>query len=227
MAAMLTHEFGNILVGIGGYADLLLRNAEGTEREMDLRAIAALAERGVHLVRQFKSFARQRTVVPRALDLRTVLKGASRMLRKVASDDVTVSMDLGQRVSAVCADESQLQEALLDIVLSANETMSAGGSLSIAARDVSVSGDNATTLGGVRAGDYVLMSVVEQCPGLCPEPREGMLSELVSELNPTDTQGLGLALASVQGIVEQHGGFVRVRCVPPDRREILLHLPAA
>lgn len=143
------------------------------------------------------------------MDLGTVVSQMERMIRRLVREDIALSVRVTSDPWPVMADQPQIEQALLNLVVNAAQAMPDGGSLSVTVENVEVANLEAPALGGdARAGSFVRVSVVDTGVGMNTDT-------LARAFEPFFTtrpvgKGTGLGLATVYGIVRRHEGFVAV-----------------
>ena len=145
------------------------------------------------------------------------------MMRRLIGDDIEVVTDLEPQLGAVMADRGQMQQVLMNLAVNARDAMPMGGKLIIATANA-VIGDGAEGSGqDVKPGPYVVLTVSDTGVGMTPE----ILSKIFEPFFTTKSMGVGtgLGLATVYGIVEQAGGFLRVSSEPGQGATFRIYLP--
>ena len=122
------------------------------------------------------------------------------------------------------ADPVQIGQVLMNLAVNARDAMPDGGTLSIETGTVDVVDDDPAHP-GVAPGGYVLLTVRDTGTGMSPEVRAKIFDPFFTTKEPG--QGTGLGLATVYGIVSQHGGAVRVESEPGAGATFFIYLPAA
>jgi CheY-like chemotaxis protein len=209
------------MAGVG-----VLKLSEQDPKRMNvLSTIEASTERGANMVRQVLSFARgvdgRRTEVDvRRLvrDIRVIVENtflkAIRLETKVPTDLWTVS-----------ADATQLHQVLLNLCVNARDAMPRGGTLTIAAENVTLDAESGRSLHpSAQAGSYLRIAVEDTGTGMPPE----VLRRLFEPFFTTKEvgKGTGLGLASCQTIIKGHGGFLRVQSEVGKGSRFEVYLPA-
>lgn len=205
----IAHDFNNLLGVIIGYSQVLKR-ALGPQNPLTEHAeeIEKAGDRAAALTRQLLAFSRQQILTPTVLNLNDLVLDMQKMLPRLIREDITVSIDLDERLSSVRADRNQIEQVILNLAVNARDAMPEGGRLQIDTKNVSLDALYARSHPGARPGDYVCLSVTDSGSGIDSET-------LVHIFEPFFTtkelgKGTGLGLATVYGIVKQSGGYVWV-----------------
>jgi len=211
LAGGVAHDFNNMLTAILGEADLLLLQPglEG-EARVQIQNIRNAALRSARLTRQLLAFARRQHTEPRALDLRELVEGLDPLIRRLAgrATDVRVELPAPGEGPWVLIDPTQLEQAILNLVINAGDAMPAGGLLRVSLERAHVDAAERERRGAPREGPHARLSVIDTGMGI-PEHVKPNLFEPFFTTKPPG-KGTGLGLASVHGIIQQAQGFIEV-----------------
>jgi two-component system NtrC family sensor kinase len=212
MAASVAHEINNPLGAIVVYSHLLLENTlEDFPGRGNLQKIVREATRCRDIVRGLLDFARQGPGVRKATELNTVLRATYDLLKgQSVFKDVAVEFDLGAAPLEIICDSSQLQQAFTNIMVNAAEAISGPGSLAIRTwRD--------------EPRRMAAASFADTGCGIPPENLERIFEPFFTTKQEGHGTGLGLAIA--YGIVERHGGTIKVESRPGEGTTFVVWLP--
>jgi nitrogen-specific signal transduction histidine kinase/ActR/RegA family two-component response regulator len=205
LAGGIAHDFNNILTTIIGFASLLLTQDGPTDRDRDdLIEIERAADRAAGLTRQLLAFSRRQMLQPRTLDIGELIRELERMLIRLIGEHIEFNTSIDPDLDAVRADESQLQQVILNLTVNARDAMPDGGVLWIRAR-------NSDGEERLPAGRYIEIEVSDTGLGMTDEVRERVFEPFFSTKPPG--AGTGLGLSTVFGVVSQTGGTVDVESV--------------
>jgi CheY-like chemotaxis protein len=191
-----------------------------------LEEIRKAGERAAGLTRQLLAFSRRQVLQPRVIDLNLVVTDMTAMLRRLIGEDVALTLALSSRPALVRADQGQIEQVIMNLVLNARDAMSAGGAITIStAETTGISGAEVPVDGPPSTGGtYATIAISDTGVGMTAETR-GRLFEPFFTTKPPG-QGTGLGLATVYGIVKQSGGHVAVRSEPAQGTSFTVFLPA-
>ncbi|MBL6939975.1 MAG: response regulator [Alphaproteobacteria bacterium] len=210
LAGGVAHDFNNLLTVIIGNSEfLLMRHQAGDPSFKEINEIHQNALRAANLVRQLLAFSRKQTLQPRVLALREAIGELGQLLRRLVGDTIDVKMEYGADLWPVHADEAQLSNAIINLVVNARDAMPRGGTVTIRSANESVVSAAAFGTAVMPAGDYVRIEVADTGTGIAPE-HLGKIFDPFFTTKPVG-QGTGLGLATVYGIVKQTGGFIDVK----------------
>ena len=189
----------------------------------DLDEVIRGAERAQDLTRQLLAFARKQTLQMRSLDLNRVILDVGRLLRRTLREDVAIVTHLTPILGTVEGDVRQLEQVILNLAINGQDAMPHGGTLTIETSEALL--DEAYALGheGVVPGTYVCMAISDMGIGMDKQT----LARIFEPFFTTKGigKGTGLGLATVYGIVKQHGGHINVYSEPDRGTSFKVYLP--
>ena len=239
LAGGVAHDFNNLLTAILGYSDFVQAALPPDDPvQRDVAEIVRAAERAARLTAQLLAFSRRQVMQFRPLDLNELVLDMGRMLRRVVGEDIELAVLPVAERGQVNADRSQLEQVLINLAVNARDAMPDGGKLTIRTADVTLPDPHSSArqgpaqrvaplIGGAEeplpAGHYVLLSVADTGCGMDAE----VMSHLFEPFFTTKEvgKGTGLGLATVYGIVKQHGGDIQVRSEPGRGTTFDIYLP--
>jgi CheY-like chemotaxis protein len=172
----------------------------------DIRQIRAATLRAADLTRQLLAFGRRQALRRRVVAPATLLTDVLALLRRTVPENIELSLHADQGSGRVLADATQLHQVRTNLVVNAAQAMPGGGRIEISAAEVVPPGGE---LGRGAADKYIRFAVEDSGPGVPQELRSRIFEPFFST-KPAG-QGSGLGLSVVQGIVEQHQGYIAVR----------------
>ncbi len=219
------HDFNNLLGVIIGYGEIV---QEGTEAESPLRTcvdeMLKAGHRAASLTRQLLAFSRQQVMDPRVLDLNVVVKDMEKMLKRLISEDIQLKTDLDPRLARIRADQGQIEQVIMNLVVNARDAMPNGGRLEVTTRGVRMDDDFVRRYPyPVRVGDYVLLTVSDTGIGMDATTRARVFEPFFTTKGKG--KGTGLGLSTVYGVVKQSGGYVEVNSEPGAGATFNIYLP--
>lgn len=213
LAGGVAHDLNNLLSPVLGYSELMLAELEeGDSSRGAADEIHAAALRARDLVRQLLAFGRRQPLVVKPVDLNHVLSGFHPFLRRTIREDVRIELLLAEGPLSFEADGRQIEQVLLNLALNAQDAMPAGGTLTMETGWRDLNERAARVHGEVAPGRYVTLAISDTGDGMDERTRERIFDPFFTtkELG----HGTGLGLATVYGIVKQHGGHIWVESEP-------------
>jgi signal transduction histidine kinase/DNA-binding response OmpR family regulator len=229
LASGIAHDINNTLSPISGYAELLLRH----ERDLSDRAkkylqhIKTASDDVAHIVTRMRDFYRKREenqpllpvdvnqLVQQVIDL---TRPRWRDVSQQRGVSVDIDLALDPRLPAVIGTESELREALTNLIFNAVDAMPQGGLITLRTR--------AGAWGAARTGrgvsTHVVLEVTDTGMGMDEETRKRCLEPFFSTKGQ---RGTGLGLAMVYGVVQRHEGSIEIESVPGKGTTFRLILP--
>ncbi|MGA3178600.1 MAG: response regulator [Candidatus Acidiferrum sp.] len=208
LAGGIAHDFNNVIGAILGWAEL------GHEQSRNYPAIAERfarireqADRAATLTRELLAFARRQALQPRPVDLNGVMQGLASFLDKVIDKSIEIKV-VPSSLPPVKADPTQIEQVAMNLCLNARDAMPQGGQLTIETELVQLDESYCWFYPYVMPGRYAVLSVSDTGVGMDEETRERIFEPFFT--TKERDKGTGMGLATVYGIVKQHGGFIHV-----------------
>ncbi|WP_051305809.1 GAF domain-containing protein [Desulfogranum mediterraneum] len=225
LAGGIAHDFNNMLGVIVGYTDLILENPQLPEAVRgDLVQVQGAAESSVSLVRQLLTFARKQVVQPRVVELNTTIQGILKMLKRLIGEEIELSWQPGVVPLPVKLDPAQLDQVLTNLCVNSRDAIDGTGRIVIRTEGIVLAGaDQLDPSTAVEQDCYALLTVSDDGRGMDAATLDRVFEPFFTtkELH----LGTGLGLATVYGIVQQSGGFVRTRSAPNQGTTFELYFP--
>jgi len=226
LAGGIAHDFNNILQAVGGYLTFAIEEARRTAPALaaELEAAEQATQRAAGFVRQLLTFSRRQPMALEPTALSDVVAGFLPLVRRSLTERIALEFVPASRLPMVRADHGQLQQVLLNLCLNARDAMPDGGRLVLTTSETTITGEFAAANPWARPGHFVVLSVADSGAGMTADVRARIFEPFFSTKGVE--RGTGLGLAVVYGIVEQHGGFIRVDSAPGEGATFRIHLPA-
>ena len=223
LAGGIAHNFNNLLMGIQGYATLMLADTNPSHPHfVKLKIIKKLVKNGSKLTRQLLGYAREGRYEIKPIDLNRLVKEISDTFGATRKE-VNIYQELVDDLYAIEADQGQIEQVLLNLYLNAAEAMPQGGDLFL--KTMNVTHENMTDkCYKPKPGNYVLLSITDTGVGM-----DKMTIERIFEPFFTSRglgKGTGLGLASVYGSIKAHGGYIDVYSEKGHGATFEIYLPA-
>jgi PAS domain S-box-containing protein len=222
----IAHDFNNMLTGIIGSLDLMQRYiADGRANEIGRFTEAAVssANRAAALTHRLLAFSRRQSLDRKQLNVNELIHSLEDLIRRTKGDPIELKLQLADDLWPVSTDVSQLENALLNLVINARDAMPDGGELLIETANVYLDGSDITTLEPVKAGDYLMLAVSDNGSGMTASVRSKAFDPFFTT-KPIG-QGTGLGLSMIYGFAQQSGGHVSLDSLPGQGTCVRLYLP--
>ncbi len=222
LAGGVAHDFNNLLAVILGFSELAARKLpQGHPVASQLSEVFEAARRGGELTRKLLAFSRKQIIQLRPVDVGAQVEDFTRMIQRIVGEDVELVVERGRETVAVRADPTQLEQVLLNLCTNARQAMPRGGKLGLETRAVVLDDAFVAQHPWARAGSFAVIAVTDTGVGM----DAATLAHIYEPFFTTKREGTGLGLATVYGIVQQHGGFLDVESAPGAGTTFRVYLP--
>ncbi|WP_109048224.1 PAS domain-containing protein [Azospirillum sp. TSA6c] len=205
MTGGVAHDFNNLLQALSGCLHMIEKRAEGTRIQPLVDAGRQAVDRGAKLVQQLMAFARRQALRPETVDLRDRVLGMSELLNRALRADIRLEVDFATGLWPVEVDATQLELALLNLVVNARDAMPDGGMLSIRAANVTLTHGDPQAPNGL-SGEFVRLTVSDTGTGMPADVQARAFDPFFT--TKEIGKGSGLGLSQVYGFARHSGGTV-------------------
>jgi len=222
----IAHDFNNMLLPIIGYADMVaMRFSDDDPCHIELQEIKRAAERATALTRQLLAFSRKQIVIKSVFDLNENLGSMSRMLSRIIGEDIHLLMALSPQAIPLRADQGQVEQIIMNLVVNARDAMPRGGSISVRTMIVDAARHPVPLIGGTATcGQFAVLSISDTGCGIPPELQQQIFEPFFTTKGQ---DGTGLGLSVIYGIVQDHEGGIHLDSTPGKGTTLHIFLPAA
>jgi two-component system cell cycle sensor histidine kinase/response regulator CckA len=207
----IAHDFNNLLTSIMGYIVLAgeRQAAAGDARLAKYLEQARLScERARDLIQQMLTFSRGQRGEPRAVSLPPLVHESLKLIKSSFPSSVEIDGSFGRETPAALLDPVQIDQVLLNLCINARDAMGGTGSIRVGVQHAAQVEGVCTACRQQVKGDFVELSVADSGPGIAPEIIDRMFEPFFSTKEVG--KGSGMGLATVHGIVHEHGGHLIV-----------------
>lgn len=222
LAAGIAHDFNNLLSVLVGHAELARARPDGPTRA-DVEAVLEAAYASASLTRQLLAYGRGAVVARAAIDLADVVGALEPILRRTLGERIELVIEAPAGLGWVDGDPTQLQQVVMNLVLNARDAIEGRGRIAIELATTELDEAALALHPGARAGRHAVISVVDTGKGMDAATRARVFEPFFT--TKERERGTGLGLATVYGLVRQHGGSVWVYSEPGAGSTFKVYLP--
>jgi two-component system cell cycle sensor histidine kinase/response regulator CckA len=205
----IAHDFNNLLGVIIGYSGVLKKSLDKSQPTFEYATeIEKAGQRAASLTRQLLAFSRQQVLTPSVLSLNSLVSDMEKMLPRLLGEDINVSLSLEPALGNVKADQSQIEQVIMNLAVNARDAMPSGGKLRIQTANVELDHTYTRDHPGSKAGSYVMLAITDSGTGMNPETIAHIFEPFFTTKGVGE--GTGLGLATVYGVVKQSNGYIWV-----------------
>ncbi|MBT5676868.1 MAG: PAS domain S-box protein, partial [Rhodospirillaceae bacterium] len=220
----IAHDFNNLLAVIMGNLELVQDRAAGDSRVRDMidRCLGA-AERGAALTHRLVAFSRRQRLLPSIINLNELVAGMTDLLRRTLLETIEIDIRAAADIGLCEVDQSQLENALLNLAINARDALPRGGTLTIETTNCVLDEEYAAAWAEVLPGQYVMLSVKDDGSGIPEEALEHVFEPFFTTKEVGKGSGLGLSM--IYGFVKQSGGHVEIDSAESVGTTVRIYLP--
>jgi hypothetical protein len=224
LAGGIAHDFNNLLTALSGFAEVVLDELpEEHALYAGAKETLKTCQRSTSLVRRLLAVSRRQMLQPEVLDLNLKLAEIEKLLRSVLGEDVELVVTLQPNVGFVRADQSQIEQVILNLVVNARDAMPTGGRLLIETSRMDIDEGFEDQHPGLKPGPYVLIAVADTGCGMDRETLKHIYEPFFT--TKERGKGTGLGLATVYGAVTQSDGRIWAESWPGRGTTFRIYLP--
>ncbi|MBI5504494.1 MAG: response regulator, partial [Deltaproteobacteria bacterium] len=227
LAGGIAHDFNNILGAIIGNVELARQDAgSGHPAIESLEEIRKASYRAKDLVQRILAFGRRQQQPQSVISLRPVVQEAVALLRAILPSGIELAVVFGADTPSVVADPTDIHQVLINLCTNAWQALDGKSSrIDIGVDGVTVDEETAGADADLRPGRFACLSVVDGGGGMDAATLERIFEPFFTTKSVGSGTGLGLSV--VHGIVNAHGGSIKVTSEPGAGTTFRVYLPAA
>ncbi len=214
LAGGIAHDFNNMIFAITGYTELAMEELpKDSEAREDLERVLDASQRAGEMVKQILTFSRQGEPEKRLLDLSPIVKEGIKFLRASIPSTIEIRQHIEASLEKVHADPTQIHQVLMNLCTNAAHSMrDTKGKLSVGLRGVTLDADFSAQRLQVTPGKYIKLTVSDTGHGIPPDIIQRIFEPYFTTKEVSEGTGLGLAM--IHGIVKSHNGAITVYSEP-------------
>jgi two-component system cell cycle sensor histidine kinase/response regulator CckA len=225
LAGGIAHDLNNVLTPILMGTQLLSSGRAPLHHQGLLDTMLASAQRGADLIKQLLSFAGGIRGESRPVHIDELFRETRGLLEHTLPKSIQIETSVDANCPPVLGDATELSQILMNLCINARDAMPEGGTLNIEATSLHLNGNSSQIHPDATSGHYVLLKVTDTGIGMTPEVMDRVFDPFFTTKDVG--KGTGLGLATVQGIVKSHRGFINVYSEPGQGSKFSVYLPAA
>ncbi len=225
LAGGVAHDFNNMLAGITGGAELLMRNIEPDSKLLKYAdMILKGAERASELTTKLLAFSRMGKTVMKIIDIHETILSSIAFLERSIDKKISIITDFRAENHFVKGDYALLQNTILNLGLNARDAMADGGEIKISTENILIDNNTVSPAPELKAGLYIKIIVSDTGAGISPEVAGRIFEPFFT--TKSVGKGTGLGLSAVYGTVHEHEGAISVESEPGRGSSFTIYLPA-
>ncbi|MEW6306900.1 MAG: PAS domain S-box protein [Verrucomicrobiota bacterium] len=227
LAGGVAHDFNNILTDIRRCTELIQASPKvNDDVAPQLKQLAVAAERATNLTWQLLALSRKQSAQSELVDMNKLINNVSDMFHQVLQPDIALELKLAKELPSIPAHSSMLEQVLVHLAINARYAMSRGGKLIIETRITDIDTAFMEQQPEAKPGRYVCLSVIDTDAG-STDVKSTRMACIHEPFFTTKNvgQGTGLGLATVNGIIKQHQGWIDVSTVLGKGTAFRVYLP--
>jgi len=225
LAGGIAHDFNNILTTILGYASLLKTKATSDGDLMNsLEVIEESSFRAADLTSQLLAFSRKGRLEKRPVSINMLINEVYNLITKTFDKSIEIELSTDDKLKPIQADESQISQLIMNLVINARDAMPRGGKLTISTEGIEVASKRPGTT-DLEPDTYAHIMVRDTGMGMDEYTKNRVFEPYFS--TKKETGGTGLGMSVVYGIVTGHGGRISVTSAEGEGTEVNVYLPVS
>ena len=219
----IAHDFNNLMTIILGNLELLDAQLDDSQLSGRIEVASRAVKRGSDLTDKLLAFARRRALRPEHTDLNVSLAQHGDLLQRTLGEAIEIEMKLTNARCHTYVDVSELQTALLNLVINARDAMPRGGRLNVSTERVQLAGNVPVFGADAPRGQFIKVEVSDSGMGMSPEVLEHLFEPFYTTKEVG--KGTGLGLSQVYGFVTQSLGYIAIESREGTGTRIAIYLP--
>ncbi|MCE5194460.1 MAG: PAS domain S-box protein [Nitrospiraceae bacterium] len=209
LAGGVAHDFNNILTAIIGYASITdMKMQDNDPLKENIKHIIESSRKASSLVKNLLVFGRKQTMSVNNVDINQIIKDIEKLFPMMIGEDIEFKTFLAEKKLIVKADETQIEQVLINLATNAKDAMPNGGNLTITTDVFNVDDEFVRMYNFWEKGLYARITFSDSGAGIDEKIKERIFEPFFTTKEVGKGTGLGLSIA--YGIVKQHNGHINV-----------------
>ena len=210
LAAGIAHDFNNLLTIILGHTSMLIMKANADQDvAKSLNQVKLAGERAAGLTRQMLAFSRKQVLQRKPVNISHTVTSMEKMVHRLVGETITFDIQCAEQIPCILADESNIEQVLLNLIVNARDAMPQGGKITITTADKKLAGAEIRRHEDAREGSFIVLTVSDNGSGMSAATQRRLFEPFFTT-KPVG-KGTGLGLSTVYGIVKQHEGWIELQ----------------
>ena len=225
LAGGIAHDFNNQLGGIIGSAELIKYNTDNEKILKYVGMILSAAQSSANLTKQLLAFARKGKETSMPVDINKIILQITELLTRTIDKKIIIKHHFSNDNTFTIGDNTQLENALLNIAINAAHAMPHGGTLTFDTSVVELNEEELSKLNIKQGDQYVKIRISDTGTGMSPEILEKIFEPFFTTKGKY--KGTGLGLSATYGAIEQHCGHIAVDSTLNEGTTFTIFLPTS
>jgi PAS domain S-box-containing protein len=226
LAGGIAHDFNNLLHAMRNNLEFVFQEFQPAGQiRQDLEQVQRGLDKAAGLTRQLLAFSRQQVLQPVPLDLNVVIVGMLQMMRRMIDVSITIDLDPATEPVGIHADRGQVEQIFMNLCVNARDAITGTGTITVRTECRDIDAVFCADHPDAKPGKYGVLIVSDTGQGMAPEIMDRIFEPFFTTKEVG--QGTGLGLASIYGIVRQHGGLMLVESEPGHGATFTVLLPSS
>lgn len=223
LAGGIAHDFNNLLMIIISNAEVMAmeierldENGEDAERiELLLKFLEEIEKasiRAAELTSYLLVYSRRKELYPKIININETVNNAIEMLRRMVAEDISWSIELGEKMHNIKADPAHLEQVIVNLAINAKdaikESKGEDHTIYIETKNIVIGDEYEANINELKPGNYVMLSVEDHGCGISDENLEQIFDPFFTTKEPG--KGTGLGLSMVMGVIKKMGGDIHI-----------------
>lgn len=225
LAGGIAHDYNNMLAAILGNAELALRKADlDHPMRKELEAIIKVAQRSAELTRKLLGFARKQDILPKIFLFDSAVESSLGMLRRLIGENIVVDWQPSNESLYVKMDPVQIDQILINLCVNARDAITGSGRITISTESIHLTPSDCNPGHCCnKPADYVKLTVTDTGTGIDKQNLPHIYEPFFT--TKEISQGTGLGLSTIYGIVKQNFGCLECTSEPGKGTSFIIYLP--
>lgn len=221
----IAHDFNNVISAMIGYTEMAMMEDDEKNRQDDLKQVLQACERASSLVSQILTFSRKSDVDKKPVNIGYIVKEAVKLLRATIPTTIEIKQHIDSRSMIVLANHTQIHQIIMNLCTNAAHAMrDKGGVIDIKLTPFEIALDSPLISLELTPGSYLKFEISDTGHGIDPVVMKRIFDPFFTTKGISEGTGLGLSV--VYGIVKGHGGAITVDSIPGSGSTFTLYFPA-